>query len=79
MTSKVFLLSGTTACAYLPEPALLLFSFHSGLLLSTCRIVLPAYLEAVNGYIVKLGMTGNWFVQNTLMVLYARLGCTGWT
>jgi hypothetical protein len=28
VTSKVFLLSGTTTCAYLPEPALLLFSFQ---------------------------------------------------
>jgi hypothetical protein len=74
MTNKVFPLSGTTACSYLPEPSSLLFSFHSWLLLSTCRIVLSTYLEAVNGCIVKLGMAGNWFVQNTLMVLYARFG-----
>jgi hypothetical protein len=62
-------LSGTTACAYLPEPASLLFSFHNWLLLSTCRIALPAYLEAVNRCVVKLGMACNWFVQNTLMAL----------
>uniref|UniRef100_A0A0E0E9F3 Pentatricopeptide repeat-containing protein n=1 Tax=Oryza meridionalis TaxID=40149 RepID=A0A0E0E9F3_9ORYZ len=32
--------------------------------------------EAMHGYVVKRGMAGNRFVQNTLMDMYARLGKT---